>query len=268
MSIQYHFKSEGIGMSDAASKTPVTTNINIRIDKNIKQEAETLFEKLGMSISGAINIFFRQAIRQQAIPFEIKAATTEMDSSYYRSFDINELHEKESIIVSSEHALKDVVPIKWGDRVLSGQENVLLVADSGTGTPRCKVADIILIDEYYHGGQPLSQHSFVVLSTKGGTIQGLEYSIVCNVLSSFKDEEQKAQKLGYPGNFEISHTDSAVVDGNTKDGYIKAEQIYYFNDYKTAYTVIGKLQPDAYDRLIDYIMKLGIPLEYIIDNLY
>jgi len=53
------------------------TNITIRIDEEIKREAETLFEKLGLSMSGAINVFFRQAIREQAIPFSIRAATAE-----------------------------------------------------------------------------------------------------------------------------------------------------------------------------------------------
>ena len=62
-------------MRDAVGNIPTTTNINIRIDSRVKQEAEILFEKLGISVSGAVNIFFRQAIRQQAIPFEIKAKT-------------------------------------------------------------------------------------------------------------------------------------------------------------------------------------------------
>ena len=53
------------------------TNITIRIDEKVKQEAEILFDKLGMSMSGAINVFFRQAIREQAIPFSIRVATAE-----------------------------------------------------------------------------------------------------------------------------------------------------------------------------------------------
>ena len=65
-----------------------TTNINIRIDANVKQEAENLFEKLGMSISGAINIFFRQAIRLQAIPFEIKAKTPDEEYNDYFTPDV------------------------------------------------------------------------------------------------------------------------------------------------------------------------------------
>ena len=58
-------------------------NITIRIDDEVKREAELLFDKLGMSISGAINIFFRQAIREQAIPFPIRAKTAEEKYSEY-----------------------------------------------------------------------------------------------------------------------------------------------------------------------------------------
>ena len=48
------------------------TNLTIRIDENIKQEAETLFNRIGLTTSAAINVFFRQAIREQSIPFELK----------------------------------------------------------------------------------------------------------------------------------------------------------------------------------------------------
>jgi len=59
------------------------TNITIRIDENVKKEAESLFDKLGMSISGAINVFFRQAIREQAIPFSIRAKNAEEKYAEY-----------------------------------------------------------------------------------------------------------------------------------------------------------------------------------------
>ena len=48
------------------------TNLTIRIDENIKAEAETLFNRIGLTMSSAINVFFRQAIREQSIPFELK----------------------------------------------------------------------------------------------------------------------------------------------------------------------------------------------------
>jgi len=48
------------------------TNLTIRIDENIKQEAETLFSRIGLNMTTAITVFIRQAIREQAIPFELK----------------------------------------------------------------------------------------------------------------------------------------------------------------------------------------------------
>lgn len=48
------------------------TNLTISIDEDIKREAENLFNKIGLNMSSAINVFFRQAVREQAIPFELK----------------------------------------------------------------------------------------------------------------------------------------------------------------------------------------------------
>ena len=48
------------------------TNLTIRIDEDIKRDAESLFNKIGLTLSSAINVFFRQAIREQSIPFELK----------------------------------------------------------------------------------------------------------------------------------------------------------------------------------------------------
>lgn len=55
--------------------TGVQTNINIRTDADIKASAEQLFEALGLTMSTAVNIFLRQAIRQGGLPFEVKLDT-------------------------------------------------------------------------------------------------------------------------------------------------------------------------------------------------
>lgn len=49
------------------------TNLTIRIDEELKKEAEILFNRIGLNMSSAINVFFRQAVGAQAIPFELKA---------------------------------------------------------------------------------------------------------------------------------------------------------------------------------------------------
>ncbi len=50
---------------------PDTTNISIRMDTELKKQAEKLFSELGMNMTTAFNIFLRQAVRQQRIPFDI-----------------------------------------------------------------------------------------------------------------------------------------------------------------------------------------------------
>ena len=49
-----------------------TTNLCIRIDTELKGQAEALFNELGMSLSTAVTVYFRQAVRESRIPFEIK----------------------------------------------------------------------------------------------------------------------------------------------------------------------------------------------------
>ncbi len=49
--------------------TPTSTNI--KIDPELKEQAQVLFESLGLTLSSAVNIFLRQAVREQAIPFRI-----------------------------------------------------------------------------------------------------------------------------------------------------------------------------------------------------
>ncbi|GHT58811.1 hypothetical protein FACS1894109_13640 [Spirochaetia bacterium] len=51
--------------------------VNIRIDDALKDQADSLFEELGMNMSTAVNVFLREALRQQGIPFVITAAKSE-----------------------------------------------------------------------------------------------------------------------------------------------------------------------------------------------
>jgi DNA-damage-inducible protein J len=48
-----------------------TINVTIRLDKDIKEQAEKMFNDFGMNLSTAFNIFARQSLRQGKIPFEI-----------------------------------------------------------------------------------------------------------------------------------------------------------------------------------------------------
>ncbi|WP_338822970.1 type II toxin-antitoxin system RelB/DinJ family antitoxin [Mycoplasmopsis felifaucium] len=49
-----------------------TSNIYIRVEPNIKEQAEAVLEKLGIPMSNAVSIFLRQVIMQNGIPFDVK----------------------------------------------------------------------------------------------------------------------------------------------------------------------------------------------------
>lgn len=48
-----------------------TTNISIRMDSDLKAQADRFFGELGMNLTTAFNIFVRQSLREGRIPFDI-----------------------------------------------------------------------------------------------------------------------------------------------------------------------------------------------------
>ena len=49
-----------------------TENLNIRIEPEIKKEAEITLEYLGLTMAEAVKLFLKQVIMTDSIPFEIK----------------------------------------------------------------------------------------------------------------------------------------------------------------------------------------------------
>ena len=49
-----------------------TTNLNIRVDRDIKNQADQIYSELGMNMTTAINMFLRATIREHGIPFALK----------------------------------------------------------------------------------------------------------------------------------------------------------------------------------------------------
>jgi len=47
------------------------TNLNIKIDRKLKTQADKLFNDMGMNLTTAVNVFVRQAVLERAIPFRI-----------------------------------------------------------------------------------------------------------------------------------------------------------------------------------------------------
>jgi len=49
--------------------------VTIRVNRELKENAEALFQYLGLNMSNAINIFLRKAVDQKGIPFPVKTGT-------------------------------------------------------------------------------------------------------------------------------------------------------------------------------------------------
>lgn len=54
-----------------------TTLLQVRIDADIKKQADALFNELGLDTSTAIRVFIKQALNKRAIPFSIQASSEE-----------------------------------------------------------------------------------------------------------------------------------------------------------------------------------------------
>lgn len=53
-----------------------TTNMTIRIDKDLKKSVDSLFKNLGTNTNSAINMFLRQCVREQGLVFTPTMAPT------------------------------------------------------------------------------------------------------------------------------------------------------------------------------------------------
>ena len=88
-----------------------TVNISIKIDGETKREAQKLFKDLGLSLSAAINIFLKQAIREKGIPFYINSLpeNSELAQAFEEAKQIKKNPSNYKSYSSPEEMFKDVL---------------------------------------------------------------------------------------------------------------------------------------------------------------
>ncbi len=59
------------------------TTMNIRVDSEVKNSAKKVFSELGLDLTTAVNIFFRQSIRENGIPFDLRLYTKRGNEKSY-----------------------------------------------------------------------------------------------------------------------------------------------------------------------------------------
>lgn len=53
-----------------------TTNLYVRLEPGLKEQAEAVLGQLGIPVSNAVNIFLKQVVMQRGIPFDVKLPAT------------------------------------------------------------------------------------------------------------------------------------------------------------------------------------------------
>ena len=88
-----------------------TVNTSIKIDEETKREAQKLFKDLGLSLSTAINIFLKQAIREKGIPFYINSLpeNSELAQVFEEAKQIKKNPSNYKSYSSPEEMFKDVL---------------------------------------------------------------------------------------------------------------------------------------------------------------
>lgn len=134
----------------------------------------------------------------------------------------------------------------------------------------CKIGDILLIYDPVKNGKHIGMHSFVVLDDNGGNIQSINFDFIGLLMSSMDTQQKHDKLMKYDGNFPIAPDEQIITSGgNGKPACIKADQFYYFNKNQIRYRVLGSLDLDIFDLLIEFIQEIsnnGITFEQVIDN--
>ena len=125
----------------------------------------------------------------------------------------------------------------------------------------CKLGDIIIINEFKSlEGDIVPKHSFVVINDEEDYVEGLKYDFVSNMMCSFHNEDHKKKKLRFEENLPIREELISGDKINSKDGYIKADQLYYFDK---------SMDDELLDDLVQLILLLNEKgkLKNVITNL-
>lgn len=122
----------------------------------------------------------------------------------------------------------------------------------------CKLGDIIVVKEFKNEyGDIIPKHSFVVINDEVDYVESLKYDFVSNMMCSFHDEEHKNKKLKFEENFQIKEKLISGKKINGKSGYIKADQLYYFDKNLIEYKVIAHMDDELLDELVQLILVLN-----------
>jgi len=82
-------------------------NINIRTDSEIKAKAQEIFTVMGLDMTTAINLFLRQTVRMNDMPFVLSARSSEKNPPVRPPFKYGSMSDQEWIADDFDAPLDD-----------------------------------------------------------------------------------------------------------------------------------------------------------------
>ena len=84
-------------------------NVTLRVDEDLKRQADAFFSELGLNLTTAFNIFLRQSVREQQIPFQVSknvpnAVTLSAMDASERGEDLNGPYDSVSDLMEALNA--------------------------------------------------------------------------------------------------------------------------------------------------------------------
>lgn len=98
---------------------PKTSTFQIRINPQVKEEAECIFAKCGLTLTEAINVFLQQSINVEGLPFLIVNNGKDVLKEQAIAYLMSEIKNGEDSVVSGnswiseEDVMKEFVVKKW-----------------------------------------------------------------------------------------------------------------------------------------------------------
>lgn len=83
------------------------TQMNIKLDKDLKDSVERILNRLGLNMADAIRVFLSKVRQEQGIPFELKLSKEEQEAQWEYELQYGELSEtNRQAIAEAKHPEK------------------------------------------------------------------------------------------------------------------------------------------------------------------
>lgn len=83
------------------------TNINIRMDEDLKKNFDEICTELGLNMTTAVNVFARAVVRKHGIPFEL----TVNDDSFYSETNLARLRKSIARLNAGKGTIHDLIEV-------------------------------------------------------------------------------------------------------------------------------------------------------------